>query len=106
MYSEIEKIRKVFDVHNLGLHLDGARIWNALVSKKENPKDYGKIFDTISVCLSKGLGTPMGSVLIGKEEIMKKLLANTEILPQTTLSFNLKLDASMLDLLELHRRAH
>ena len=79
-FSEIEKIRKVWDVHNLGLHLDGARIWNALVSKKENPKDYGKIFDTISVCLSKGLGTPMGSVLIGKEEIMKKAMRVRKIL--------------------------
>ena len=79
-FSEIEKIRKVCDVHNLGLHLDGARIWNALVSKKENPKDYGKIFDTISVCLSKGLGTPMGSVLIGKEEIMKKAMRVRKIL--------------------------
>ena len=44
--------------------MDGARIWNALVHKKENPQDYGKIFDTISVCLSKGLGAPIGSVLV------------------------------------------
>lgn len=79
-FSEIEKIRKVCDAHNLGLHLDGARIWNALVAKNENPKDYGKIFDTISVCLSKGLGTPMGSVLIGKKEIMKKAMRVRKVL--------------------------
>lgn len=79
-FSKIEKIRKVCDAHNLGLHLDGARIWNALVAKNENPKDYGKIFDTISVCLSKGLGTPMGSVLIGKKEIMAKAMRVRKVL--------------------------
>ena len=79
-FSEIEKIRTVCDKHQLGLHLDGARIWNAFVAKKENPKDYGKIFDTISVCLSKGLGTPMGSVLIGKKEIMQKAMRVRKVL--------------------------
>lgn len=79
-FSEIEKIRKVCDSHGLGFHLDGARIWNALVAKNENPKDYGKVFDTISVCLSKGLGTPMGSVLIGKKEIMKKAMRVRKVL--------------------------
>lgn len=70
-YEEIKKIRKVCDKHELGFHLDGARIWNALVEKNESPKQYGELFDTISVCLSKGLGCPIGSVLIGDEEIMK-----------------------------------
>ncbi len=79
-FSEIQKIRQVCDKHGLGLHLDGARIWNALVAKKENPKDFGKVFDTISVCLSKGLGTPMGSVLIGKKEIMKKAMRVRKVL--------------------------
>jgi threonine aldolase len=79
-FSEIEKIRKVCNNHNLGLHLDGARIWNALVAKKEDPKDYGKVFETISVCLSKGLGTPMGSVLLGKSEIMKKAMRTRKVL--------------------------
>ncbi|CAM3466416.1 L-allo-threonine aldolase [Aequorivita lipolytica] len=79
-FSEIEKIRRVCNNHNLGLHLDGARIWNALVAKKEDPKDYGKVFDTISVCLSKGLGTPMGSVLLGKSEIMKKAMRTRKVL--------------------------
>src|SRR5690606_23869099 len=55
-YDELKKIRKVCDNNGLGYHLDGARIWNALVTKENTAKDYGKLFDTISVCLSKGLG--------------------------------------------------
>src|SRR5690606_39076122 len=79
-FSEIGRIRKVCDEHSLGLHMDGARIWNALVTKKETPKDYGKVFDTISVCLSKGLGAPLGSVLLGKKEIMKKAMRVRKVL--------------------------
>ena len=71
-FEEILKIKHVCDEHELGFHLDGARIWNALVAKSENPKQYGEVFDTISVCLSKGLGCPIGSVLIGDKKIMKK----------------------------------
>ena len=63
-FEEFKRIRKVCDDNGLKFHLDGARIWNALVHKKENPNEYGKIFDTISVCLSKGLGAPIGSVLV------------------------------------------
>jgi len=73
-FNEILKIRKVCDEKDLGFHLDGARIWNALVVKKETPKQYGEVFDTISVCLSKGLGCPVGSVLVGDEAIMKNAL--------------------------------
>mgnify|MGYP003408471365 CR=1 FL=1 len=62
--EELKKIKQVCDANDLKFHMDGARIWNALVHKKENPQDYGKIFDTISVCLSKGLGAPIGSVLV------------------------------------------
>lgn len=79
-FEEIKKIRKVCDEHHLGLHLDGARLLNALVAKDEDPKDYGKIFDTISVCLSKGLGTPMGTVLIGKKDIMKNAMRVRKVL--------------------------
>ena len=79
-FSDIEEIRKICDKNNLGFHLDGARIWNALVAKREDPKKYGKTFDTISVCLSKGLGTPMGSVLIGKKEIMQKAMRVRKVL--------------------------
>ncbi len=79
-FAEFEKIKTVCTANNLGLHLDGARIWNALVAKKEDPKKYGKVFDTISVCLSKGLGTPMGSVLLGNKEIMKKAMRVRKVL--------------------------
>ena len=73
-FSEIQKIRTVCDHHHLGLHLDGARIWNAMVAQNQDPKIYGEVFDTISVCLSKGLGTPMGSVLLGKKKLMDKAM--------------------------------
>lgn len=73
-FSEIKKIKTVCEDHNLGFHLDGARLWNALEVTKETPKDYGAVFDTISVCLSKGLGCPMGSVLIGDSVIMEKAI--------------------------------
>ena len=53
--------------YGLGYHLDGARLWNALIAKGDDPKAYGALFDTISVCLSKGLGCPVGSVLLGKK---------------------------------------
>ncbi|MCM4156061.1 GntG family PLP-dependent aldolase [Gramella sp. AN32] len=78
--EDIKEIRKVCDEHQLGLHLDGARLFNALVKKKENPKDFGKLFDTISVCLSKGLGTPMGSVLIGDKKLMKNAIRVRKVL--------------------------
>ncbi|MDO6596863.1 GntG family PLP-dependent aldolase [Oceanihabitans sp. 2_MG-2023] len=70
-FNELQKIRKICDANTLGFHLDGARIWNALVAKKETTEQYGEIFDTISVCLSKGLGCPIGSVLVGDDAIME-----------------------------------
>lgn len=73
-FSEMLKIKKVCEAHGLGLHLDGARLFNALVETKETPKDYGQVFDTISICLSKGLGAPVGSVLLGKKKYMKNAL--------------------------------
>lgn len=79
-FEEIKKIRKVCDDHDLGLHLDGARLFNALVAKNESPKQYGEVFDTISICLSKGLGTPLGSVLIGGEQIMKNAMRVRKVL--------------------------
>lgn len=79
-FEELKKIRKVCNDHDLGYHLDGARIWNALVAKPETAKDYGEIFDSISVCLSKGLGCPIGSVLIGDEDIMQNALRIRKIL--------------------------
>jgi threonine aldolase len=79
-FEELKKIRNVADKHHLGYHLDGARLWNALRAKGESPQQYGELFDTISVCLSKGLGCPMGSVLIGNTDIMKGALRVRKIL--------------------------
>jgi threonine aldolase len=64
-FEDLIEIRKVCDQHGLAFHLDGARLWNALVAKKETAEDYGNLFDTISICLSKGLGAPVGSLLLG-----------------------------------------
>lgn len=70
----LQAIKQVCIENNLKYHLDGARIWNALVAKKQHPKQFGELFDTISVCLSKGLGAPVGSVLLGTKEDMKRAL--------------------------------
>ncbi|WP_306350260.1 threonine aldolase family protein [Flavobacterium sp. '19STA2R22 D10 B1'] len=72
--EELKKIRQVCDDHGLKYHLDGARLWNALVAKNQSPKIYGELFDTISVCLSKGLGAPVGSLLVGDKEHIDKAL--------------------------------
>jgi len=72
--EEIKKIRTLCDRENLALHLDGARLWNALEVTGEDPKEYGALFDTISLCFSKGLGCPVGSVLVGSREQMHEAL--------------------------------
>lgn len=64
-FEEIQKISILCREKGLRLHLDGARLFNALIETKESPKDYGRVFDTLSVCFSKGLGAPVGSVLLG-----------------------------------------
>lgn len=64
-WTAIEAIRKVCTEHQLKLHLDGARLFNALVAKKQTPQQYGSVFDSISICLSKSLGAPVGSLLLG-----------------------------------------
>ena len=73
-FEEIRKIKTLCDKHQLGLHLDGARLWNALLETTEQPQDYGQTFDSISVCLSKGLGCPVGSVLLGSEAFIQQAL--------------------------------
>ncbi len=73
-YAELEKIQKVCAEQGLAYHLDGARLFNALVAKNEEPKQYGKLFDSISICLSKGLGAPIGSLLLSSEENIHKAI--------------------------------
>ncbi|GAB4128292.1 MAG: GntG family PLP-dependent aldolase [Raineya sp.] len=69
---QIAEIAKVCKENNLYLHLDGARVWNSLVATGEQASDYGKYFDTISVCFSKGLGCPVGSVLLGSKATIQR----------------------------------
>jgi threonine aldolase len=71
-FAEIQKIKKVCKEKGLAFHLDGARLWNALVAKKETTQQYGEAFDSISICLSKSLGCPVGSLLLGTASLVKK----------------------------------
>jgi len=71
-FADLEVIKEVCLSNNLSLHLDGARLWNALVAKEEKAADYGRVFDSISICFSKGMGTPVGSVLLGTHAFIKQ----------------------------------
>ncbi|MFM7902014.1 MAG: threonine aldolase family protein, partial [Bacteroidota bacterium] len=70
--SEIKAIREVCIKYGLSLHLDGARVFNALVEADYSAKELGDCFDTISICMSKGLGAPVGSVLVGTNKHIKE----------------------------------
>jgi threonine aldolase len=70
--NEIKKIRSWCNEHNLPLHLDGARLMNAIVATGVDLKEYAQNFDSISLCLSKGLGAPVGSLLLGTKDFIKK----------------------------------
>lgn len=70
--NEVLPIAQLCKNKNLAFHLDGARIFNALVETGEKTVDWGNAFDSISICLSKGLGTPVGSLLLGTKEFIKK----------------------------------
>lgn len=70
--EEIKALRKGADELGIALHLDGARIWNAHVASGVSFEEYGKYFDTVSVCLSKGLGAPVGSVMLSTRERVTK----------------------------------
>lgn len=72
--EDLKNIKRVCVANNLKFHLDGARIWNALVAKNQEPKEFGELFDSISVCLSKGLGAPVGSVLVSDAATIKRAL--------------------------------
>ena len=70
--EELQKISAVCREKGLKLHLDGARMFNALVASQTNAKDYHNLFNSISICLSKGLGAPIGSVLLGDKAFIKR----------------------------------
>jgi len=71
-FTELQRIKEICSKNNLIFHLDGARLWNALVAKGEKPEQYGELFDTISICLSKGMGAPVGSLLLGTSGLIKQ----------------------------------
>jgi threonine aldolase len=70
--KQVKPIAKVCKKRGLKLHLDGARLFNALVETGETPEQWGQTFDSISICLSKGLGAPVGSLLIGEKDFIRQ----------------------------------
>ena len=70
--EELRKIAAICREKKLAFHLDGARLFNAIVKNHENIYDYGELFDTISICLSKGLGAPVGSILLGNRDLIAR----------------------------------
>ncbi|MEY4927153.1 MAG: hypothetical protein RI894_1589, partial [Bacteroidota bacterium] len=70
--DEVQPIRTLCDKTGLALHLDGARLFNALTETRETPRAWGRVFDSISICLSKGLGAPIGSLLIGDRDFIRQ----------------------------------
>lgn len=71
-FEQLKRIRELCDQRHLGFHLDGARLFNAMAVSGRRPEEFGVLFDSISICLSKGLGAPVGSVLIGNREIIRQ----------------------------------
>ncbi|HKL03129.1 MAG TPA: GntG family PLP-dependent aldolase [Cryomorphaceae bacterium] len=71
-FDELKAISEFCKQRNLAFHMDGARVFNAIVKKGHNPVEYGRLFDSISICLSKGLGTPVGSLLLGPKEFIRE----------------------------------
>lgn len=70
--EELIELRELADEHGLSLHLDGARIWNAMSATGMEPRFFGEVADTLSVCFSKGLGAPVGSMILGSGELIRK----------------------------------
>lgn len=71
--ERIERVARMARKHNLRLHLDGARIWNACAATGHQPADYARHFDTVSCCFSKGLGAPVGSAVCGSVETIARV---------------------------------
>jgi threonine aldolase len=70
--EEIEKIHQLANKHNLKLHLDGARLWNAAIKTGKSLKDYAAYFDSVSLCFSKALGAPVGSIVAGSKDFIAR----------------------------------
>jgi threonine aldolase len=70
--EHLKSIRSIAQHNGLALHCDGARIWNAITASGVSAKEYGEIFDTLSVCMSKGLGAPIGSLIVGSRQHIER----------------------------------
>ncbi|HIF14172.1 MAG TPA: aminotransferase class I/II-fold pyridoxal phosphate-dependent enzyme [Bacteroidetes bacterium] len=70
--DEVKTLSQVCSDNKIALHMDGARLFNAIVETNTSAKDYGQILDSVSICMSKGLGCPVGSLLIGKKDFIKR----------------------------------
>ncbi|MEN1785419.1 MAG: GntG family PLP-dependent aldolase, partial [Bacteroidota bacterium] len=79
-FKALEAIKTTCVTHGLRYHLDGARLWNAMVKTETSPKEFGALFDSISVCLSKGLGCPVGSLLMGDEGFIQQAVRVRKVL--------------------------
>ena len=79
-YDELKDIRSTCDRHGLKLHLDGARLFNGLIETGDSTEDVGKLFHTLSICLSKGLGAPVGSLLIGNDADIQKARRHRKVM--------------------------
>lgn len=71
-YENLQSIKGLCNEHDLKFHLDGARLYNAVVAAEITEQSYGQLFDSISICLSKGLGCPAGSVLLGEKSFINQ----------------------------------
>ena len=110
--NSLRSISKLCKKKNIPTHLDGARIWNAMVATNTNANDYGDLFDTISVCFSKGLGCPIGSMLISSKELIKKAIRYRKVLGggmrqvgYIAAAVNYAIDNNISDLVYDHKKA-
>jgi len=71
-FEQLKALGETCKNHGLSFHLDGARAFNAIVKKGHDLTDYGQLFDSVSICLSKGLGAPVGSLLLGSKPFIKE----------------------------------
>jgi threonine aldolase len=78
--DEIKKISALCKRRKIKMHLDGARLWNASVASGTSLKEYSKFFDSVMVCFSKGMGCPVGSVLVGNKEFIEKARRNRKMM--------------------------
>src|SRR5262249_12237037 len=111
-FRQMKEISDLGRKKNLRVHLDGARIFNALTITGDKPKDVGALFDSVSVCFSKGLGAPVGSALVGSEEfiararrIRKRFGGGMRQAGYLAAACNFALDNNISRLKEDHQRA-